>query len=363
MSVFGLIKSLAYISLPVFALHTLSNASPVARYYVRVSLYLSSVGVASIWGVIVAVGLNLIGERFNVNWVVARTFYQVAGPLLGIKLVIEGEEHLVTSPAVYVGNHQSMLDLLYVGIAFPKRALMMGKKELQWVPFLGQFMTLSGAIFIDRGDNAKAVRSLRAAGRKLIDTNTSLWVFPEGTRSMREEPDMLPLKKGAFHLAVEAGVPIVPVVCENYWRLYRKGVFEPGTIKVKVLPPVPTTGLTAADVGDLAVRVREMMVEALREISVPVSSTSESQKAAPGPVPSQFSPPPTEQQEHLSRILPSVTDAGPDLTLSRSESRASTNFSEDISSPTSSRHGLEGSEAGAETEEDEGMVLVGRPHV
>lgn len=109
----------------------------------------------------------------------------------------------------------------------------MAKKELQWTPLLGQFMTVSGAVFVDRGNNAKAVRSLHAAGETIKGRSTSLWMFPEGTRSMREQPDMLTFKKGAFHMAVEAGVPIVPVVCENYWRLYRKGVFSDGTLKVK----------------------------------------------------------------------------------------------------------------------------------
>lgn len=58
-------------------------------------------------------------------------------------------------------------------------------------------------------------------------------MFPEGTRTTFETPNMLPFKKGAFHLAIQAGVPIVPVVCENYWRLYRSGVFQPGELKVK----------------------------------------------------------------------------------------------------------------------------------
>lgn len=109
----------------------------------------------------------------------------------------------------------------------------MAKKELQWMPLLGQYLTASGAVFVDRGNNAKAVRSLAAAGESMHARNTSLWLFPEGTRSMRPYHDMLPFKKGAFHLAVQAGVPIVPVVCENYWRLYRKNVFESGTLKLR----------------------------------------------------------------------------------------------------------------------------------
>lgn len=94
-------------------------------------------------------------------------------------------------------------------------------------------MSLSGAVFVNRGNNSEAVRSLKAAGDFMKANTTSLWLFPEGTRSMREDNDMLPFKKGAFHAAVQAGVPIIPVVCENYWRLYRKGVFESGVLKIR----------------------------------------------------------------------------------------------------------------------------------
>ena len=111
----------------------------------------------------------------------------------------------------------------------------MAKKELQWSPLLGQFMTLAGAVFVDRGNNARAVRSLTAAGEVMKERHSSLWLFPEGTRSMRPYSDMLPFKKGAFHLAVKAGVPIVHVVTENYSHVMspRALRFNAGSIKVK----------------------------------------------------------------------------------------------------------------------------------
>ena len=108
----------------------------------------------------------------------------------------------------------------------------MAKKSLQFSP-LGPFMSLSGTIFIDRGNNANAIRSIDAAGKRMLSTKTSLWMFPEGTRFLSKEPDMLPLKKGGFHLAVNAGIPVIPIVVENYWHMYRKGVFESGIIKVR----------------------------------------------------------------------------------------------------------------------------------
>jgi len=114
----------------------------------------------------------------------------------------------------------------------PKQTAVMAKKSLQFTP-LGPFMWLAGTIFIDRGNNAKAIDSIEIAGKHMMATKTSLWMFPEGTRTLSKEPSMLPLKKGGFHLALNAGLPIIPVVVENYWHLYRKGVFEPGVIKVR----------------------------------------------------------------------------------------------------------------------------------
>lgn len=94
-------------------------------------------------------------------------------------------------------------------------------------------MYMSGAIFIDRGNSSKAHKSLEAAGEEMKREGISLMMYPEGTRHIEEVPTLLPFKKGAFHLAVQAGLPITPVVCENYWRLYHKGVFGTGVIKVR----------------------------------------------------------------------------------------------------------------------------------
>ena len=109
----------------------------------------------------------------------------------------------------------------------------MAKKSLQWTPLLGLYMILAGTVFIERADQKKAIQSLKDAGETMRKRHTSLWIFPEGTRSMREHNDMLPFKKGAFHLAVNAQVPIIPIVVENYWNLFHKGTFESGVIKVK----------------------------------------------------------------------------------------------------------------------------------
>jgi len=109
----------------------------------------------------------------------------------------------------------------------------MGKKELFWAPLLGLYMWLAGSIFIDRSNKDRAVQSLKEAGDELKRRSTSLWMFAEGTRASQEVPGLRPFKKGAFHLAIDAQIPIVPVVCENYWRIYRKGVFEGERLKIR----------------------------------------------------------------------------------------------------------------------------------
>ncbi|KAG8747081.1 1-acylglycerol-3-phosphate O-acyltransferase [Ceratobasidium sp. 414] len=298
-----LLKPLAYLSLPALLLRYLSERSPVVRYYVRLSTYLSTLGVLSVWGVLVSLGMTAMGQRFDINWVVARSFYITAGRIMGIDF----------------------------------KCSIMAKKELQWAPLLGQYMSLSGAVFVDRANNKDALKALAAAGEDMKSKGVSLWVFPEGTRSSSETPNMLSFKKGAFHLAVQAGVPIVPVVCENYWRLYRKGTLEEGSLRIRVLPPIPTHDLTPADVAQLAERTREQMLEVLREISVPVSGATAREST---PKPSTPAPPvaPTLESESVvdvRDILPRGQPVG--TTLHRS---------------------VTGSESEAT---DEDMVVVDRP--
>jgi lysophosphatidate acyltransferase len=97
----------------------------------------------------------------------------------------------------------------------------------------------------------------------------NVFIFPEGTRSYAEEPELLPFKKGAFHLAVQAQVPIVPIVVANYSHVLnvRRNFFNPGIIDVSVLPAIPTTGMTAADVDALMKKTRDGMLEELIRLS------------------------------------------------------------------------------------------------
>ncbi|KAL0950055.1 hypothetical protein HGRIS_010062 [Hohenbuehelia grisea] len=375
----SIIKPLAYLSLPALLLRMLGARSPTVRYYTRVGLYLGAISVVATTSIVVAIGMSVVGQRHNINYVTARMFYYLAGTLLDIDFDVEGEEHLQTRPAVLMGNHQSMLDVLALGRVFPKHGSIVAKKELRLTP-VGPFMAMSRSIWLDRGNNARAVRSLEAAGETMQREKISLWIFPEGTRHLSKTPDMLPLKKGGFHLAIQAGIPITPVVTESYWHLYRKGAFESGKLKIRVLPPIPTTGLTAADVPALATRVRDQMLAALREISVhaPSDASADEPSEATPPAPSgsssgpaatrtdSSSPSPAQPRESEHRE--SVIGVAPDVSLAdeapKSAGSATTGSGESLNMlADDARRQYQASETGTETstEEDEGMVLVGRP--
>jgi len=264
---------------------------------------------------------------------------------------VEGEEYLKTRPAVIVGNHQSMLDVLYLARMFPPKTSIMAKRELQWTP-LGPWMHMSGAIFIDRGNSTKAQKSLEAAGEEMKRKGISLVMYPEGTRHNEEVPTLLPFKKGAFHLAVQADLPVIPVVCENYWRLYHKGVFGTGVIKVRVLPPIRTTGLTVTDVADLATRTREQMLATLCDISVKVEREEDDMSKDLG----ESTPePPTVE---ISTGPVAVDNAIPSIPVTPIEETPS-----ESSEPSRSVQSLrpDGSVSEYGETDDEGMVHVRRP--
>ncbi|KIY66699.1 acyltransferase-domain-containing protein [Cylindrobasidium torrendii FP15055 ss-10] len=337
-----IVRPLAYISVPVFVLKTVAAVSPSGRYYVRIGMYVCSLTFIATWGAAIAACMASIGRRFDVNVVIARSFYLLASAVMDITVEIEGAEHLTTRPAVLMLNHQSFLDILVIGPLIPPRSSIMAKSSIRYTP-LGPFMILSGAIFVDRGNNARAVRSLKAAGERMKAKRTSLWMFPEGTRHLAATPDLLPFKKGGFHLAVQAGIPIIPIVCENYFWLYRKGFFGKGVLKVKVLPPVDTTGMTAADASTLAVTVRQQMLDTLREISTKTNAMFP--PAADTKIPPTVSAGSTESTTEINaspKVVPSNAPPVDELVTSKRSG--------------GSEHGTETS-----TEEDEGMVLVGRP--
>ncbi|KAI1661596.1 1-acylglycerol-3-phosphate O [Daldinia decipiens] len=269
----------------VISLFMLSPVVPVAGFAARTLSAYVSLLVCATYGVLASISLRIVGREQIAQWTTARAFKYIMAITIGITFEVDDpKRHLDTvRPAVFIGNHQSELDVLMLGCIFPKYCSVTAKKALKYVPFLGWFMALSGTIFIDRKNSKDARQAMAGAAREIQTRKQSVYIFPEGTRSYAKDPGLLPFKKGAFHLAVQAGVPIVPVVAANYSHvLYIKSyIFRSGKIPVKVLDPIPTTGLKPEDVDELTRSTRELMLKEIvaltqkvqnRPIAVPATS-------------------------------------------------------------------------------------------
>ncbi len=188
-------------------------------------------------------------------------------PLARVRVELEGAEHLgeANRPCLYLGNHQSAFDLPVYGTFGLRRTVAVGKRELNWVPLFNLAWMATGNISIDRGNRSRAMASLEKAARLIRERRASVLLFPEGTRNRTDQP-LLPFKKGAFHLAIAAQVPIVPIVISDYRPMFRKGRFGQGVVRVKVLPPVPTQGVAREEVDGLSQKVRESMLQALADL-------------------------------------------------------------------------------------------------
>lgn len=168
-------------------------------------------------------------------------------------------------PQVLVSNHVSWYDVFAIAAVLPVAYHFVAKKELERIPLFGMAWKAAGHISVDRSNRQSAVASLRRAGEKIRRERGTVVIFPEGTRSRTGE--LQPFKKGAFVLAVEAGVPIVPTVVRGSFDIMPPGrwMVRPRRIHLHFCPPVPTSGYTPGQIDLLVARVRDAMLEALRD--------------------------------------------------------------------------------------------------
>lgn len=199
-------------------LYMLSRVFPLAGFLGCLLAYYASLLFSSIVGTAVSFLLGLFGQGASGQWATGRCFKYCMRLSTGITVRIDdAHDYLSTTrPAVFVGNHQTELDILMLGAVFPRHCAVTAKSSLKRIPFLGWFMSLSGTVFIDRANRATAMKAFDGAAAQMRRQRQSVYIFPEGTRSYYKEPGLLPFKKGAFHLAVQAKVPIVPIVVANY---------------------------------------------------------------------------------------------------------------------------------------------------
>jgi putative phosphoserine phosphatase / 1-acylglycerol-3-phosphate O-acyltransferase len=190
-------------------------------------------------------------------------FGRIGGQLGNIRIEVTGEQHATHRPAVFFINHQStLIDALITSRVVQRGFTVVAKAAVKQVPVLGQLLTLADVAFVDRSNTSNAISAMQPAVDKLRK-GISIALSPEGTRSL--SPRIGAFKKGGFHLARDAGVPIVPIVIRNageiMWRNAK--VAQEGTIEVVVHEPVPTANWTKADLDDWVPRMRQLYVDTL----------------------------------------------------------------------------------------------------
>jgi len=212
--------------------------------------------------------LLCVVKPFHKNNVhVISSWFGSMAKMLGVKVVITRHPDAQNSgPAVYVANHQNNYDLFTIPAAVPQSCVSLGKKSLKWIPFFGQLYWLSGNILIDRGNRSKAAGTISKTAEKIKQKGLSIWMFPEGTRSYGR--GLLPFKTGAFHTAMNASVPVVPVCMSTTDKTIKLNRWDNGTIYIDMLAPQHLDKEIGA--REHASRIHTMMAARITELDAQV---------------------------------------------------------------------------------------------
>ncbi|PNI68534.1 AGPAT2 isoform 3 [Pan troglodytes] len=255
----------------------LVQLSRAAEFYAKVALYCALCFTVS--AVASLVCLLRHGGRTVENMSIISWFVRSFKYFYGLRFEVRDPRRLQEArPCVIVSNHQSILDMMGLMEVLPERCVQIAKRELLFLGPVGLIMYLGGVFFINRQRSSTAMTVMADLGERMVRENLKVWIYPEGTRN--DNGDLLPFKKGAFYLAVQAQVPIVPVVYSSFSSFYntRKKFFTSGTVTVQVLEAIPTSGLTVADVPALV----DTCHRAMRTTFLHISKTPQENGATAG---------------------------------------------------------------------------------
>ncbi|MBN3082249.1 1-acylglycerol-3-phosphate O-acyltransferase [Pectobacterium polaris] len=177
---------------------------------------------------------------------------------------------------IYIANHQNNYDMVTVSRAVQPRTVTVGKKSLLWIPFFGPLYWLTGNLLIDRENRAKAHGTIAQVVKHIKERNTSIWMFPEGTRSRGR--GLLPFKTGAFHAAISADVPIVPICVSTTSNKVKLNRWNNGLVIVEMLPPIDTRAYTKEQVRELAAHCHDVMAAKIAELDAEVAARESADK-------------------------------------------------------------------------------------
>lgn len=237
-----------------------SRGLPALSDVVRTSLVYSSLAGAFVTGLPVWL---LNGSKRDLVNVAIPMWGDFGSAIAGLDVETRGEEHLWSHrPAVFIFNHQSQTDALIISRLLRRDFTGIAKQEMKRNPLVGPVLEAVGTVFIDRSDHEKAIEALKPAV-ECLKKGTSIAIAPEGQRSQGYR--LGPFKLGAFHVAMQAGVPVVPIVIENSSdSMPKSNVFiRPAKISVEVLAPIPTDDWTTDTVHKRADEIHRMFLRKL----------------------------------------------------------------------------------------------------
>jgi len=212
-------------------------------------------------------------RRDSVNFSIS-LFAETASALIGLDLDVHGREHLWKKrPAIFMFNHQSNADMLIMANLVRRDIVGVGKRELKNLPVIGPLMGAAGVVFIDRSDRHAAIETMKPLVEAMRSEGKSLVIAPEGTRAPTRK--LGAFKKGGFHIAIQSGIPIVPVVIHNSSDISPKGdkIFRSGTVKVDILPAIDTSDWSVSTIDDRVTSVRNLFLKTLGQPELSVEET------------------------------------------------------------------------------------------
>lgn len=232
-----------------------------------------------------AVAVGIVGLIPLLPWHTRRIrFTNHFGTVLGSTILkisgctvrVHGQEHVHTSrPAIYAGNHTSIFDAFTSIWLSPTGTVGVAKRQIIYYPFYGLAWIMAGHLLIDRGRTAAAKQSMRKMGDFVRDNGLHIFMWPEGTRAA--DGRLLPFKKGVVHLALQTGLPIVPMVTVGAHKAWLKGslLLRKVPIDITFLPPVDTSSWTEQTLDQHVEELHQRFVEALPQEMRPVQAEAE----------------------------------------------------------------------------------------
>ena len=220
-------------------------------------------------------------RRDSINFSIS-LFAETASALIGLDLDVRGREHLWKQrPAIFMFNHQSNADMLIMASLIRRDIVGVGKRELKNLPLIGPLMGAAGVVFIDRSDRQAAIETMKPLVQAMQEEKKSLVIAPEGTRAPTRK--LGAFKKGGFHVAIQSGVPIVPVVIHNSGDISPKGdkIFRSGTVHVDVLPAIETADWSVANIDEHVAAVRNAFLRTLGQPELSAEETARVRRDTP----------------------------------------------------------------------------------